>query len=152
MTACVIFTTPPSPTHLARGGPDRVTGITGFGTSSDMVPRVPFHRGFGTPSPGVPYHRVRHLHHGNLVPPMIWYPVSQYTLSPVYFIQDSRSIYYSAGSISLVYFIPRQDILSLHGDQGMSQNISVATQSSRPAVSQCSLNSTYGMCSHRGEI
>ena len=62
------------------------------------------------------------------------------------------SIYYPADSISLVYFILRQDILSLHGDRGMSQNISVATQSSSPAVSQCSLNSSYGMCSHRGEI
>ena len=79
-------------------------------------------------------------------------PVSQYILSPVYFIRGIVHIYYPADSISLVYFISRQDILSLHGDQGMSQNISVATQSSRPAVSQFSLNSSYGMCSHRGEI
>ena len=57
----------------------------------------------------------------------------------VYFIPrifyPGDSIYYPADSISLVYFIPRQDILSLHGDQGMSQNISVTTQSSSPAVS-----------------
>ena len=74
----------------------------------------------------------------------------------VYFIPrifyPGGSIYYPTDSIPLVYFIPRQDILSLHGDQGMSQNISVATQSSSPAVSQCSLNSSYEMCSHRGEI
>ena len=74
--------------------------------------------------------------------------MSQYILSPVYFI----SIYYPADNISLVYFIPRQDILSLHDDHGMSQNISVATQSSSPAVSQFSLKSSYGMCSHRGEV
>ena len=80
-------------------------------------------------------------------------PISGVT---VYFIPrifyPGDSIYYPADSISLVYFIPRQDILSLHGDQGMSQNISVATQSSSPAVSQCSLNSSYGMYCHRGEI
>ena len=51
-------------------------------------------------------------------------PVSQYILSPVYFIRGIYSIYYPADSISLVYFIPRQDILSLHGDQGMSQSSS----------------------------
>ena len=50
-------------------------------------------------------------------------------------LHSTTSIYYPADSISLVYFIPRQDILSLHGDQGMSQNISVATQSSSRAVS-----------------
>ena len=74
----------------------------------------------------------------------------------VYFIPcifyPGENIYYPADSISLVYFIPRQDILSLHGDRGMSQNISVATQSSSPAVSQCSLNSSYGMYCPRGEI
>ena len=68
------------------------------------------------------------------------------------YILSGDSIYYPPDSISLVCFIPHQDILSMHGDQGMSQNISVATQSSSSAVSQCSLNSSYGMCSHRGEI
>ena len=70
--------------------------------------------------------------------PRIFYPGDS-----IYYPGDS--IYYPADSISLVHFIPHQDILSLHGDQGMSQNISVATQSSSPAVSQCSLNSSYGM-------
>ena len=59
--------------------------------------------------------------------------VTVYFIPRIFYPGDS--IYYPADSISLVYFIPRQDILSLHGDQGMSQNISVATQSSSPAVS-----------------
>ena len=73
--------------------------------------------------------------------------VTVYFIPRIFYSGDI--IYYPADSISLVYFIPRQDILSLHGDQGMSQNISVATESSSPAVGQCSLNSSYG---HRGEI
>ena len=60
--------------------------------------------------------------------------VTVYFIPRIFYPGDS--IYYPADSISLVYFIPRQDILSLHGDQGMSQNISVATQSSSPAVQQ----------------
>ena len=53
--------------------------------------------------------------------------VTVYFIPRIFYPGDS--IYYPGDSISLVYFIPRQDILSLHGDQGMSQNISVATQS-----------------------
>ena len=64
---------------------------------------------------------------------MVLSGVTVYFIPRIFYPGDS--IYYPADSISLVYFIPRQDILSLHGDQ---QNISVATQSSSPAVSQCS--------------
>ena len=67
--------------------------------------------------------------------------VTVYFIPRIFYPGDS--IYYPADNFSLVYFIPRQDILSLHGDQGMSQNISVTTQSSSPAVSQYSLNSSY---------
>ena len=86
---------------------------------------------------------------GKGVPILMGSPKFYDTGVTVYFIPrifyPGDSIYYPADSISLVYFIPRQDILSLHGDQGMLQNISVATQSSSPAVSQCSLNSSYGI-------
>ena len=77
--------------------------------------------------------------------PYIHTGVTVYFIPRIFYPGDS--IYYPADSISLVYFILRQDILSLHGDRGMSQNISVATQSSI-AVQQSvsfSLNSSYGM-------
>ena len=94
---------------------------SGVGTVSHDRPHAPRKRGRNHAITGVTVYFI----------PRIFYP--------------GDSIYYPADSISLVYFIPRQDILSLNGDQGMSQNISVATQSSSPAVSQCSLNSSYEM-------
>ena len=60
--------------------------------------------------------------------------VTVYFIPRIFYPGDS--IYYPADNISLVYFIPRQDILSLHGDHGMSQNISVATQSRQQSSSQ----------------
>ena len=50
--------------------------------------------------------------------------VTVYFIPRIFYPGDS--IYYPADSIPLVYFIPRQDILSLHGDQGMSQYVIVA--------------------------
>ena len=70
-------------------------------------------------------------------PGVHFYPgVIVYFIPRIFYPGDN--IYYPTDSISLVYFIPRQDILSLHGDKGMSRNISVATQSKvQHSVSTC---------------